>query len=52
MAQLSFDRLRLQADRIIRVGEERGLVRLQEEGEAAGKSWEIAGTVLERRPGR
>jgi len=51
-AQRSFDRLRLQADRIIRVGEERGLVRLQEEGEAVGKSWEIAGTVLERRPGR
>lgn len=48
MAQRWFDRLRLHADRVIRVSEERGLVKLQEEGEAVGQSWEIARTALER----
>ncbi len=49
MAQRCFDRLRLEADRVIRVRDEHGLVKLQEEGEAVGQSWEIARTVLETR---
>jgi hypothetical protein len=43
------DQLRGQADRVIRVHEEQGLVRLEEEGRQAGQSWEVARTVLEQR---
>ena len=43
------DQLRGQADRVIRVHEEHGLVRLEEEGRQAGQSWEVARTVLEQR---
>ena len=43
------DQLRNQADRVIRVHEEQGLVRLEEEGGEAGQSWEIARTALESR---
>lgn len=43
------DQLRGQADRVIRVHEEQGLVKLEEEGEAVGHSWEIARTALELR---
>jgi hypothetical protein len=43
------DQLRGQADRVIRVHEEQGLVRLEEEGAAAGQSWEVARTALESR---
>ena len=41
------DQLRSQADRVIRVSEEQGLVKLAEEGETGGRSWEIARTALE-----
>ena len=43
------DRLRSQADRVIRVHEEQGVVRLEEEGRDAGHTWEVARTVLEHR---
>ena len=43
------DQLRGQADRVIRVHEEQGLVKLEEEGAAAGQSWEVARTALEVR---
>jgi hypothetical protein len=43
------DQLRGQADRVIRVHEEQGLVKLQEEGEAIGQSWEIPRTALDVR---
>lgn len=43
------DRLRSLADRVIRVHEEQGIVRLDEEGQDAGQSWEVARTVLEHR---
>ncbi len=43
------DRLRSQADRVIRVHEEQGVVKLEEEGAAVGQSWEVARTVLECR---
>ena len=41
------DQLREQADRVIRVGEEQGVVKLQDEGDSAGQSWEIPRTVLD-----
>jgi hypothetical protein len=41
------DQLRVQADRVIRVQEEQGLVRLEEEGSELGRSWEVARTALE-----
>jgi hypothetical protein len=44
-----FDQLRGQADRIIRVREEQGMLHLDEEGPAAGASWEMARTALEVR---
>lgn len=43
------DQLRVQADRVIRVQEEQGLVRLEEEGSELGRSWEVARTALESR---
>jgi hypothetical protein len=43
------DQLRGQADRVIRVHEEQGIVKLEEEGEAMGRSWEITRTALELR---
>lgn len=43
------DQLRIQADRVIRVQEEEGLVRLEEEGSELGRSWEITRTALESR---
>lgn len=43
------DQLRGQADRVIRVREEQGLVRLEEEGRESGQTWEVARTVLELR---
>ena len=43
------DQLRGQADRVIRVHEEQGLVKLEEEGAATGQSWEVARTALEAR---
>jgi len=43
------DLLRGQADRVIRVQEEQGLVKLEEEGATAGQSWEVARTALESR---
>jgi len=43
------DQLRVQADRVIRVQEEEGLVRLEEEGSELGRSWEVARTALESR---
>ncbi len=43
------DQLHGQADRVIRVHEEQGLVRLEEEGRQAGQSWEVARSVLEQR---
>ncbi len=43
------DRLRGQADRVIRVHEEQGVVRLEEEGREDNQSWEVARTVLEHR---
>lgn len=43
------DRLRSQANRVILVQEEQGVVRLQEEGREAGHTWEVARTVLESR---
>ena len=43
------DQLRGQADRVIRVHEEQGLVKLEEEGRQAGQSWEVARSVLEYR---
>jgi len=47
--QHRLDRLRGQADRVIRVHEEQGVVRLEEEGREDGQSWEVARTVLEHR---
>jgi hypothetical protein len=43
------DQLRGQADRVIRVHEAQGLVKLEEEGRQAGQSWEVARSVLEYR---
>lgn len=43
------DQLRGQADRVIRVQEEQGLVKLEEEGRAAGQTWEVARSVLVER---
>ena len=43
------DQLRGQADRVIRVHEEQGLVKLEEEGRQAGQTWEVARSVLEYR---
>lgn len=43
------DRLRSQADRVIRVQEEQSVVRLEEEGREAGHTREVARTVLEHR---
>lgn len=43
------DQLRGQADRVIRVHEEQGLVKLEEEGRQAGQSWEVPRTALESR---
>jgi len=43
------DQLRGQADRVIRVEEEQGLVRLEEEGSATSQSWEVVRSVLEQR---
>jgi len=48
-SQRCLDQLRGQADRVIRVREEQGVVRLQEETSADGQSWEIARTDLESR---
>lgn len=42
-----FEHLRGQADRAIRVREEQGLVRLEEEGHESGQSWEIALSALQ-----
>jgi hypothetical protein len=41
------DQLRGQADRVIRVQEEHGLLKLHDEAEKAGTQWEIPRTVLE-----
>ena len=41
------DQLRGQADRVIRVEEEHGLLKLHDEGEKAGKLWELPRTVLD-----
>lgn len=41
------DQLRGQADRVIRVEEAQGLVKLCDEGEKTGRQWEIPRTVLE-----
>ena len=41
------DQLRGQADRAIRVEEDQGLVKLHDEGEQAGRLWEIPRTVLD-----
>ena len=43
------DQLRRQADWVLRVHEERGLVKLEEEGSSAGQSWEVPRTALESR---
>jgi hypothetical protein len=43
------DQLRGQAHRVIRVCEDQGLVRLEEEGRQAGQSWEVARTVFAER---
>lgn len=43
------DQIRGQADRVIRVHEAQGFVKLEEEGEAVGRSWEIPRTALELR---
>jgi hypothetical protein len=48
-AQRFLNRLRGQADRVVRVEEEQGLVVLREEGRGPGQSWHIARAVLERR---
>ena len=42
------DQMRGQADRVIRVHDEQGIVKLEEEG-TTGQSWEIARTALELR---
>jgi hypothetical protein len=42
------ERLRRQADRVIRVVENQGLVRLEEEGDEPGRSWETTHSVLGR----
>jgi hypothetical protein len=41
------DQLRGQADRVIRVGEERGVVKLQDETAKSGQQWEFPRTVLD-----
>lgn len=41
--------VRSQADRVIRVQESSGIVRLEEEGRKAGESWEVVRSVLEQR---
>ncbi len=43
------EQLRGRADRVIRVYEELGLVRLEEEGRTSGQTWEVARTALELR---
>ncbi|BCA53030.1 hypothetical protein W02_01700 [Nitrospira sp. KM1] len=40
------EQLRAQADRVIRVQEEHGLVQLHDEGSADGQSWEVARAAL------
>jgi hypothetical protein len=50
-SQRSLDQLRGQADRVIRVQEEQGLVRLEEEGSSDSQSWEIPSTVFAPRSG-
>ena len=41
------DQLRGQADRVIRVGEEQGVVKLHEETAKTGQEWEIPRTALD-----
>jgi hypothetical protein len=41
------DQLRGQADRVIRVGEEQGVVKLQDEAAKTGQHWEIPRTALD-----
>jgi hypothetical protein len=41
------DQLRGQADRVIRVQEEHGLVRLHDEAEQSGQQWEFPRTALD-----
>jgi len=41
------DQVRRQADRVIRVEEEQGLVKLHDESEHTGKHWEVPRTVLD-----
>lgn len=48
-SQRFLDQLCGQADRVIRVGEDQGVVRLEEEGREAGQTWEVARTVLTER---
>ncbi len=43
------DQLRGQADRVIRVHENQGVVKLEEEGSQAGQSWEVARSVFAER---
>ena len=43
------EQLRGQADRVIRVQEEQGVVRLEEEGHESGQAWEVTRTALELR---
>ena len=41
------DQLRSQADRVIRVQEEHGMVKLQDETEQSGQQWELPRTALD-----
>jgi hypothetical protein len=41
------DQMRGQADRVIHVQEEQGVVKLHDEGEKTGKQWEVPRTVLD-----
>jgi hypothetical protein len=43
------DQLRAQADRVIRVEEGQGVVKLHDEGQPSGPPWEIPRTVLDIR---
>ena len=43
------DQLRGQADRVIRVEEGQGVVKLQDEGDQSGQAWEIPRTLLDLR---
>lgn len=49
MSRCCLDQFRGQADRVIRVREEQGLVKLEEEGCAVGQTWEVARSVLVER---